>query len=248
MPRALAICNGGNALATVVAAPMGSYLGGVIGWRGAFFCLVPVASIALAWQWISLPSMKAEPRKAGSGNVFRLFKSPLVTFGMLGVGTFFMGQFMLFTYVRPFLETVTQVDVPTLSLILLVIGIAGLIGTTLIGTFLKTGMYRTLVSIPLLMAAIALALIAFGGGVAVALVLLGLWGLVATAAPVGWWSWLARALPKDAEVGGGLMVAVVQLCIALGSTIGGILFDGSGYRTTSWRALPCWQSPLYWPS
>jgi predicted MFS family arabinose efflux permease len=232
VPQALAIFNGGNALATVVAAPLGSYLGGIIGWRGAFYCLVPVALIALAWQWVSLPSMKAAPRGTGSGNVFRLFKSRLVTFGMLGVGAFFMGQFVLFTYVRPFLETVTGVDVATLSMILLVIGVAGFIGTTLIGTFLKMGMYRTLVSIPLLMAIIALALIAFGGWVAVTFVLLGLWGLMATAAPTGWWSWLAKALPKDAEAGGGLMVAMIQLCIALGSIIGGILFDGSGYRTT----------------
>ncbi|MDZ5765611.1 MFS transporter [Stenotrophomonas maltophilia] len=232
VPKALAIFNGGNALATVVAAPLGSYLGSVIGWRGAFFCLVPVALVALAWQWVSLPSMQPEPRKNGSGDVFRLLKSRLVTLGMLGVGAFFMGQFVLFTYVRPFLETVTRVDVTTLSMILLVVGIAGFIGTTLIGTVLKMGMYRTLVVIPVLMAFLALALVAFGNGVVAAFVVLGLWGLVATAAPVGWWSWLARSLPKDAEAGGGLMVAVIQLSIALGSTVGGLLFDGSGYRVT----------------
>ncbi|MFP3556705.1 MFS transporter [Paraburkholderia sp. SIMBA_049] len=232
VPKALAIFNGGNALATVVAAPLGSYLGSVIGWRGAFFCLVPVALIALVWQMVSLPSMKAEPRKAGSGNVFRLLRSPVVTLGMLAVGAFFMGQFVLFTYVRPFLETVARVDVTTLSMILLVIGIAGFVGTMLIGTLLKAGMYRTLVLIPLLMASTALALIAFGNSVVAAFVLLGLWGLMATAAPVGWWSWMAKSLPKDAEAGGGLMVAVIQLSIALGSTVGGMLFDGSGYRIT----------------
>ncbi len=232
VPKALAIFNGGNALATVVAAPLGSYLGGIIGWRGAFFCLVPVALVALVWQWVSLPSMKAAPRVAGSGNVLRLFKNRLVTLGMLAVGTFFMGQFVLFTYVRPFLETVTRVDIPTLSMILLAIGVAGFIGTMFIGALLKTGMYRTLVAIPLLMAAISLALMAFGGSVAMAFLLLSLWGLLATAAPVGWWSWLAQSLPKDAEAGGGLMVAMIQLSIALGSTIGGMLFDESGYRTT----------------
>lgn len=176
--------------------------------------------------------MKAEPRKAGSGNVFRLFKSRLVTLGMLGVGTFFMGQFVLFTYVRPFVETVTRVDVTTLSMILLVIGIAGFIGTTLIGTFLKRGMYRTLVAIPLLMAAIALALIVLGSSVTAAFVLLGLWGLVATAAPVGWWSWMVKVVAQGCRSGGGLMVAVIQLSIALGSTVGGLLFDGGGYRVT----------------
>jgi predicted MFS family arabinose efflux permease len=232
VPRALAIFNGGNALATVVAAPLGSYVGGIIGWRGAFLCLVPLTLIAMAWQWISLPSMKATPRAAASANVFNLLKSPLVALGMLAVGTFFMGQFMLFTYVRPFLETVTGVDVRMLSMILLVLGIAGFAGTVLIGGFLKAGLYRTLIVIPLIMAAIALALIAFGEWMPAAFVLLGFWGLVATAAPVGWWAWLAKSLPRDAEAGGGLMVAAVQLSIALGSTIGGVLFDGSGYRAT----------------
>ena len=232
VPKALAIFNGGNALATVVAAPLGSYLGSVIGWRGAFFCLIPVALIALLWQWISLPALPAAPRKASAGNVFALFKSRRVALGMLGAGLFFMGQFVLFTYLRPFLETVTRVDVSMLSIILLVIGVAGFIGTVVIGSVLKKGLYRVVIAIPLLMAMIAVALIGLGSSVVATFVLLGLWGLIATAAPVGWWSWLARTLPDDAEAGGGLMVAVVQLSIASGSTIGGLLFDGSGYRLT----------------
>jgi predicted MFS family arabinose efflux permease len=39
-------------------------------------------------------------------------------------------------------------------------------------------------------------------------------------------------LPDDAEAGGGLMVAIVQLAIASGATVGGVLFDLSGYRAT----------------
>ncbi|RYE45567.1 MAG: MFS transporter [Hyphomicrobiales bacterium] len=232
VPRALAIFNSGNALATVVAAPLGSFLASVIGWRGAFFCLVPVAVIAFVWQWFSLPDMRAQTRAQRSGNVFRLFKNRLVVLGMLAVGVFFMGQFALFTYLRPFLETVTQVDVSTLSLVLLTLGVTGFVGTTVIGRFLKIGFYGTLTIIPVLMAAIAVTLIAVGGSVSATAVLLGVWGLVATAAPVGWWLWIARTLPQDAEAGGGLMVAMVQLSIALGSTVGGLLFDRSGYRVT----------------
>nr|WP_307512657.1 MFS transporter [Variovorax sp. W1I1] len=232
VPRALAIFNSGNALATVVAAPLGSYLASVFGWRGAFFCLVPVAVIAFVWQLFSLPSIQAQPRAKGSTNVFRLFKNRRVVLGMLAVGVFFMGQFALFTYLRPFLETVTRVDVSMLSLVLLTLGVAGFIGTTVIGRFLKFRFYGTLTIIPMLMAAIAVALIAVGASVPATTVLLGIWGLVATAAPVGWWLWIARTLPQDAEAGGGLMVAVVQLSIALGSTVGGLLFDGSGYQST----------------
>ena len=232
LPRALAVFNGGNALATVIAAPLGSYLGSIIGWRGAFFCLLPVAAIAFVWQWVSLPSMPAQPRPAGSGNVLKLLKNPAVLMGMLAVSAFFMGQFALFTYLRPFLETVTHVDVSTLSLVLLTVGVAGFMGTSAIGTFLKWNFSRTMVGIPILMAVIALALTFFGDDLAAVAILLGVWGLVATAAPVGWWSWLAKTLPGDAEAGGGLMVAVVQFAIAVGSTMGGLLFDASGYRST----------------
>lgn len=232
VPRALAIFNGGNALATVVAAPLGSYLGATIGWRGAFFCLLPVAIVAFIWQWFSLPSMAADKGRQSRGSIFRLFSYPGVSTGLLACGLFFMGQFALFTYLRPFLETVTRVDVSTLTLILLIIGVAGFIGTLVIGAFLKAGFYPTLIAIPLLMASIAGMLILVGHSVWVVAPLLGIWGLIATAAPTGWWAWIARTLPNDAEAGGGLMVAAIQLAIALGSTAGGFAFDHLGWQST----------------
>jgi predicted MFS family arabinose efflux permease len=231
IPAALAIVNGGNALATVVAAPLGAFLGAVVGWRGAFFCVVPVAAIALCWKMFSLPAMPGI-RKQRSGNVFTLLRRLPVALGMAGVSVLFMGQFALFTYLRPFIETVTDAGVSMTSLMLLIIGVAGFVGTTLIGGLLKKHLYRTVVVIPLIMAAIAVSLIAFGGSVSVTASLLGVWGLVATSAPVGWWTWLARTLPNDVEAGGGLMVAVVQLAIASGAGIGGLLFDRHGYQAT----------------
>ncbi|WP_281450006.1 MFS transporter [Paenarthrobacter nitroguajacolicus] len=240
VPRALAIVNGGNALATVLAAPLGSYLGSLIGWRGAFLCLVPISVLCVVWQWISLPSLEAPSREAPGSRtrardiltIFTAFKNRTVAWGMAACGTFFMGQFILFTYVRPFLETVTHVNVTQVSLVLLVMGASGFAGTILIGRFLGAGLYRTVMVIPAAMALVALALIPFGAVFAVVVVLLALWGLLGTSAPVGWWSWVAQAMPHNAEQGGGLMVAVVQTCIALGSTFGGVLFDSLGYAST----------------
>lgn len=231
VPRALAIFNGGNALATVVAAPLGSYLGATIGWRGAFLCLVPLATGAFIWQCLSLPSMESDKEHRQQKSVFQLFGVAIVPTGLLACGLFFMGQFTLFTYVRPFLETVTRVNPPILSLILLATGIAGFIGTTIVSTFLNARFYQTLLSIPLLMAMIAGTLLLVGHSTWSVAILLSLWGMLATAAPTGWWTWVARTLPEDAEVGGGLMVAVIQLSIALGSTAGGLVFDGLGWQS-----------------
>ena len=229
IPRAMAIFNSGSALATVVAAPVGAWLGSTIGWRGAFFCLVPIAVGAFLWQWFSLPVMKASSESHQSGNVFDVLKNKQVAWGMVGCGAFFMGQFALFTYIRPFLEAITEVHDSSLSLILLMMGLTGLLGTSLIGRFLTTGLYRILTTIPLVMAAIAVMLILFGDRTVLVVGLLAFWGLIATAAPVGWWTWLAR-IPHNAEAGGGLMVAIVQASIGLGSTVGGILYDTAGYQ------------------
>ena len=231
VPRALGVLNGGNALATTVAAPLGTFLGQYIGWRGAFFVVVPVAAITFAWLYASLPSMPAADRR-GEATVFRVLRRPLVPAGMTAVTLFFFGQFALYTYVRPFLETVTRVDVSALSLMLLMMGVAGLAGTYIIGALITTGLSRVLFLTPVAMAAVAIALTLTGRAPIAAGVLLTAWGLLGTAAPVPWWTWLSRVLPDDAEAGGGLMVAVIQMAIALGAAGGGVLYDSSGYRST----------------
>ncbi|MGO3984243.1 MFS transporter [Pseudomonas sp. SAS7] len=232
VPKAIAVMQGGTALATAIAAPVGSYLGGMIGWRGAFFCVVPLAALALIWQFFTLSAMPSERTRVSASGSLRLLGNKKIALGMAAVAFLFMGQFTLFTYLRPFLEAVTYVDVPTLSLLLLIIGVAGLVGTMLAGSLVSQSMNKVLVGIPLIMTAIAFAVIVVGSWVVPVAALLGVWGLVATCAPVGWFTWLARVLPHNAEAGGGLMVAVIQLAITAGATIGGVLYDGIGYQAT----------------
>lgn len=232
VPKALGLLNGGNALAATVAAPLGSFLGAIIGWRGAFFCIIPIAIIALFWQFKTMPSLPALNTQHSATNGFQLLKKPIVYFGMLGILFLFMGQFALFTYLRPFLEGVTLVDTNTLSTLLLVLGLTGLAGTFIISNLLHQHLFRYLFFIPVSMALIALAFIYYGDQLWVVAVLMALWGFIATSAPVAWNTWLTKTLPNDAEAGGGLMVAIIQFAITLGATFGGLLFDFQGYQAT----------------
>lgn len=223
--QALAIFNSGNALATTISAPLGSYMSALIGWRLAFFSLAPIAFVILAWQWISLPKMPINKGNPATKITLSQILNPVVIMGLMACGLFFMGQFTLFTYIRPFLEKVTQVNVNTLSFILLIIGISGFIGTLVINKILQYDLYVLLITIPLIMAIIAIMLIGIGYYPIYTTILLAIWGFVATAAPVGWWVWVAKTFPNNAETGGGFMVAIIQFSIAFGSIIGGIAFD-----------------------
>ncbi|WP_454281026.1 MFS transporter [Sphingomonas sp. Marseille-Q8236] len=231
VPRALGLLNGGNALATTIAAPLGSFLGQYIGWRGAFFVVVPLAALTFAWQWLTLPAMPSD-RAARPASALGLLRRPEARTGSVAVALLFAGQFGLFTYLRPFLEGTTQLGVPALSLVLLLMGAGGLLGTWLFGRFVARNLSMTLILAPAALAAIACALVALGSFPVPTAILLTLWGIVGTGAPVAWWTWVARRFPNDAEAGGGLLVAVVQLAITLGAAGGGLLFDAGGHRAT----------------
>ncbi|WP_179562647.1 MFS transporter [Sphingomonas sp. R3G8C] len=228
VPRALALLNGGNALATTIAAPLGSFLGQFIGWRWTFFMVVPLAALTFAWKWLALPAMPSD-RQAKPALTLALLAHAEVRRGMAAVALLFAGQFAVFTYLRPFLEQHVHVGVSLLSLILLGMGIAGVLGNGLIGRLVAHSLAQALILPPLALALIAALLIAVGTHAPLAAVLLALWGLTGTPAPVAWWTWMARTLPDDAEAAGGLMVAVIQLAITLGAAGGGLLFDAFGF-------------------
>jgi predicted MFS family arabinose efflux permease len=227
VPKAFAITNGGNAIASIIAAPLGSFVGGLIGWRGAFFCVVPLAAAALIWQAFSVPSLPSEPREQ-KGRMWALLRRQSFLIGLIAMMVFFMGQFALFTYLRPFLEQVTRVTLVSLSAMLLLVGVSGFIGTVLVGRVIGDRLHILLGMLSAILAVVAIGLVLFGGSVAVTAVLLAIWGFTATAAPVAWWTWMTRAARDDPEAGGALMVAGVQFSITMGAALGGVVFDAFG--------------------
>lgn len=231
VPKALGIIYTGNAVATAFAAPIGSYLGGVIGWRGVFWGLVPLVAINLIWQWVSLPPM---PSRGGGSvrTIFALLKRRNIAIAMIAVMLTFAGAFCVFTYLRPFLETYTQATVPQLSLFLLGLGLAGFVGTYAASALVNERLYMLLRTLPLLLAAGTVTLLVLGHlkpGVAIAMVC---WGGLNAAIPVAWSTWLSKGVSDDPESGGGLLVAAIQLSIMLGGALGGLLLDHASVTAT----------------
>lgn len=228
LPKAIAMLQGGTAFASVIAAPLGSFLGGLIGWRGAFFIVVPIGLAGLLWQLAVIPKLPADGA-VSVGRMFGLLRGRAVAIGMAATTLAFMGQFSLATYLRPYLEGVVGLDVNSLSLVLLGLGLAGLAGTAVVGLLLRSRLTPVLVGIPSLMALLALLLIAFGNLPVVVAAMLLVWGFLANPIPVAWNTWMTRVIPNDLEAGGGLQVALIQFAITVGASVGGLLFDTTGW-------------------
>lgn len=222
--RALGLMYMGNAAATALAAPVGSALGGVLGWRGVFWLLVPVGLVTLLWQALALPRMPPA-RAIPPGRVLGLLRRPQVRRAVTATMLTFAGAFATFTYLRPFLETRAQATLAQLSLLLLSLGAAGFAGTTLATLWVGGRLYTLLWAVPLLLAAVTLALLPAAPLLWLTALALALWGALNAAAPVAWFNWLAQEVSDEPEAAGGLMVAAIQLAIMAGAAFGGLLLD-----------------------
>ncbi|MEZ4657288.1 MAG: hypothetical protein R2911_06930 [Caldilineaceae bacterium] len=87
---------------------------------------------------------------------------------------------------NPFLEDVTGVDVNQLSAILLDVGIASFVGTSVAGMLLKRNLPLTLTVMPLLLSLLAAALVGWGQILLPTTLLVTLWGFFSSVIPVGW--------------------------------------------------------------
>jgi len=167
--------------------------------------------------------------QASVGKMYRLLGNRIFAIGMAATTLAFMGQFALSTYLRPFLENITGLEVNALSMVLLGLGLAGLVGTSLVGFILRTHLAAVLIGLPTALAIIALSLIALGPSAIATASLLIAWGLFTTPVPVAWNIWMTRVIPNDLEAGGGLQVALIQFAITFGAFAGGLLFDSAGW-------------------
>jgi predicted MFS family arabinose efflux permease len=231
VPKALALMYGGQAIAAAFAAPIGSYFGGMFGWRAVFWALTPIVAINLVWLMIALPSLPARQRQDFRA-MFDLLKRPYFLRGLLASMLSWGSAFTMFTYLRPFLERVTGVDVTMLSILLLVLGCAGFVGTWASGRYLR-GSIAPLLKLPaLLMGTCTLGLLLLGNSVIATALFLALWGAMNTAMSVIWMTWMSQNADDVPEAAGGLMVAAIQASILLGAVLGGLLLDGISIAAT----------------
>ena len=181
----------------MIAAPLGSFLGGIIGWRNVFNAAAVMGVLCIIWVWKALPSLpEAAHHKQ---NMFALLKRPGVLAGMTAIFMAFAGQFAFFTYIRPVYMTMAGFDVDGLTLVLLSFGIASFVGTSLSSQFLKRSLKVALAGAPLVLAISAAVLVLWGSDKWVASAIAIIWGFAFALVPVGWSTWITRSLADQAE-------------------------------------------------
>ncbi|MEU1529780.1 MFS transporter [Streptomyces fagopyri] len=228
--RASSLITAGISAGTVVSLPLGALVGHLAGWRTAFFIAAGAALLALAALALRLPSLPP----TGAIRMATLTSSlrvPAARIALLATALIFLGHFAAYTYITPYLEDRAHLGSSAVTLVLLGYGVAGLAGNFAAGAIIGRSLRAVYITAAVLAAA-AVALLTTVTGMAPAVVVLVLiWGAAFGAVPLALQVWILRATPDAPESGMTLLVSVLQIALAAGSLVGGLIVDGYGIST-----------------
>lgn len=223
--RAIAIAMVGTPLALSLGVPAGTFLGTLMGWRACFGIMTLMALILIVWVRIKVPDFAGQ--SVGNRLTLRqVFTLPGIRPVLFVVLAFVLAHNILYTYIAPFLADANLAE--RTDLVLLVFGIAALVGIWVIGVLIDRYLrVMTLASTSLF--GVAALMLGIAGDMPVAIyVAVGAWGLAFGGAATLFQTALAKAAGEAADVAQSMLVTVWNLAIAGGGVIGGVLLDRFG--------------------
>jgi predicted MFS family arabinose efflux permease len=233
--RATSLITAGVSVATVVSLPLGALVSSLASWRLGFVIGGALGVVALVLQLAMLPRIPAQQRVrfATLGSLLRV---PRARVGLIAAAFVFAAQFAAYTYIAPYLQQLVGVGPDTVTIALLVFGVAGIVGNFAAGFTLDRSVLGTIGASKFVLAAAVVLLPLLAHSVVGVFVLLVVWGLVWGALPLGMQTWMSTASPAGSETGLALFVTTIQLAIAAGSVLGGAAVSSFGLAADFWLA------------
>ncbi|AIW41053.1 MULTISPECIES: MFS transporter [Paenibacillus] len=218
----------------IIGVPLGRMISSAYGWKTVFLGIALTGIIALIVISMTIPRLKGD-RPVPLLQQFALLKKPEVALG-LGITFFWLGGYSLaYTYISPYLLNVSGVGEDMLSSVLLAFGIASLIGSKIGGYSAdKKGIPFTLLG-GMVLHGISLLLLPFAAHSLIAvLALLILWSFAAwTTGPTQQYN-LVTLVPESSGVMLSLNQSTMQLAMAAGAGIGGVVVGQVSLSSITW--------------
>jgi predicted MFS family arabinose efflux permease len=226
-PKAVSKVIMGVSAGMVIGVPVTSFIASAtnLGIAMSFFAIVN--AIAFTVTFLFVPSMPVKERLS-YGAQLSVLKKTITWLSIAAVILMNGAVFGVYSYLAEYLETITNVHGKIISVILLIYGVANIIGNIVAGKLLSNNAIKFVVSFPFILGAVYIILFLMGQfTVPMALITL-FWGILAGAGANINQYWIASAAPEAPDFANGLFLTSANLGTTIGTSVCGLLIAGIG--------------------
>ncbi|MCQ6267850.1 MFS transporter [Fictibacillus sp. WQ 8-8] len=220
----------------ILGVPIGRVISSAYEWKAIFGGIGLIGLLALLIIAITIPRMAAEA-PVPLRSQLALLKQPKMLIGLSVSFFWIVGYSIFYSYISPFLLTVTGMSDKTLSITLFAVGIASLIGSKFggFGTD-KWGIHRTLIGGLSLNVAALLLIMLFAQSPVILISVLVIWSCSTWSPGPPQQLHLIRLAPESSGIMLSLNNSTIQLAMAAGAGIGGAAVEQISLSSVTWVA------------
>lgn len=235
--RMMAIVIGGVGLATITTVPFATFIAGVFNsWQASFMVQTAISMIAVLAISLGLPSMPVEKQKSYSTQL-KILTKPLflasATFTFLMNGT----MFTTYSYFADYLGKINGMEPKTISMMLLLFGITGVLGNFAAGKMLSKNITLTTAGFLIGLTLISVPIYYSGQMSVWVIVLIAIWGFFHTPCFLTGQAHMIETAPEAPEFANSISISFGNLGISLGTAISGLSISHYGLHSAAWVML-----------
>lgn len=221
---AVGLVTTGASVGLIVGLPLGRSIGLVVGWRMTFI-LIAIFALIVLWTLATLLQEVHDGNRFSLKKLPEIIKSPVFS-GILLL-TFIMstGHYTAYSYIEPFLAKVAGMGNETITFVLMIFGMVGILGSYIFSRYYNRYKYSfirySICGIALFPMLLKLSL-SCGYGI---IVIILLWGLAINLYLLIFPTEVVRLIPAGTAVAMSIYSAVYNVGIGAGALIGGVICD-----------------------
>lgn len=238
----------GSSLAMIVGLPLGRMIGLYVDWRVSFLCIGLVALCVGIAFWRVFPTMPNTQNISLKTLPTLLHNKAFMKICFLTL-VFVSGHFSAYTYIEPFLENVAGFRAGSVTFILCLFGLMGVVGSVLFARFYER-FHLAFVRLSLFGLGLSMLLLYVVSESSVATTLLcAVWGLCFMLFGVIFQSQVIAAVPNATAVAMSIFSGIFNVGIGSGALIGGLAYTHFGIESIGFVASGiCAFAALYFVS